>query len=301
MAHSPALDAAGLLQPGSRLLLTPNSGKCKTAYAMQLLEDEKELVLVNPICANKIVHSILDKRLIPSLSEYCVARAEVKRGDSRFDFQLQHRINSDKELLLEVKFVPTVDIASDAPEPLRKAHFIVRSSGFKGDGTYSRSALFPVDRRQQKHCGRPVVSERAIRHVMGLQSLQKKGINCCVLFLVGRGDAQGFRPCHESCPVFSEELLKAQTAGVKVVAAQVKWDWKGRAAFTRELPVFMHGVSAKQAGMGLEANSGKKLQRSMQERRVSKAALKPKQPRKSLKRPLAHDVHMPEKLHLTHA
>merc|ERR1712205_181820 len=69
--------------------------------------------------------------------------------------------------------------------------------------------------------------------------LQEKGTSCCVLFLICRGDAESFRPCHESCPLFAQELSKAHRAGVKVLAAQVKWDWNGNATYKRELPVTM--------------------------------------------------------------
>jgi len=236
-AHSPALDAAGLLRPGCKLLVTRNSKKCKTAYAIQLVEDEGELVLANPICANRIVRNLLDHQLIPSLSSYHVTSSEVQCGKSRFDFQLQHCKDSERKMFLEVKHVSTVDIASDACEPPRKPHFIVRSSGSLKMKTYTRSALFPVDKAHQQFKGKPVVSERAIRHVSELRKLQERGVECCVLFLVCRGDAESFRPCHECCSLFSQELMNAQSAGVKIVAAQVRWNWKGNAIFKRELPV----------------------------------------------------------------
>lgn len=245
MAHSPSLDAAGLLRPGSRLLVTRNAATCKTPYAMQLLEHEGELLLVNPLCANKIVHNILDRGLIRRLSGYKVACSEVTVGDSRFDFKLQHRTNSKKEMLVEVKHVSSVDIAKDAPEPPCKPHFIVRAKGSRADGTYKRAALFPVDKAHQTFGTRAVVSERAIKHVTGLKALQRKGRDCCVLFLVCRGDAESFRPCHERCPVFAEELIKARQAGVKVIAAQISWDWSGRAIFKRDLPVLMTASRTK--------------------------------------------------------
>lgn len=279
MAHSPSLDAAGLLQPGSRLLVTRNSEKCKTPYAMQLLEDEGELLLVNPLCANKIVHNILDQGLIRGLSAYKVARAEVTVGDSRFDFKLQHRKDASKEMLLEVKHVSSTDIAKDAPEPPRKPHFIVRAKRSRADGTYKRAALFPVDRAQQKVGKRAVVSERAIKHVTGLRTLQEKGTSCCVLFLVCRGDAESFRPCHERCPVFAEELLKARRAGVRVLAAQIAWDWRGRAAFKKELPVVMRPFAAQNASAKLSkavvAKGSSNSRLSVCKRPASKITAKP--------------------------
>lgn len=243
MAHSPALDVAGLLQPGKRMLLRRNSPSCKTPYAMQLLEDEGELVLANPMSANRIAKTLIDAQLIPALRMFKVLRTEVTRGDSRFDLHLQHRKDSTRELLVEVKHVSTVDVASDAPEPSRKSHFIVRGKGSIADGTYARTALFPVDRAQQKHGAEDVVSARAIKHVIGMRKLQGKGFDCCVLFLIGRGDAESFRPCEERCPVFSREIGRAVAAGVKVLAPQVTWDWKGTARFKRMLPVRIPSVS----------------------------------------------------------
>eukprot|EP00747_Dinoflagellata_sp_TGD_P208280 gnl/TRDRNA2_/TRDRNA2_81794_c0_seq3.p1 gnl/TRDRNA2_/TRDRNA2_81794_c0~~gnl/TRDRNA2_/TRDRNA2_81794_c0_seq3.p1 ORF type:complete len:338 (-),score=52.48 gnl/TRDRNA2_/TRDRNA2_81794_c0_seq3:50-1063(-) len=236
MAHSPALDVAGLLLPGSRLLVTRNAATCKTPYAIQLVEDEGELALANPSRANHIVRDLLDRQLVPTLRDYKVAKAEVSRGDSRFDFQLLNR-RTGKELLLEVKHVSTVDTAADAPEPPRKKHFVVRARASRADGSYARAALFPVDRAQQRFKGKHVVSERAIRHVAGMRKLQGKGVDCCILFLVTRGDASSFRPCEERCPVFAAELRHASEAGVRVVAPQISWDWHGNARFKTELPV----------------------------------------------------------------
>ena len=42
-----------------------------------------------------------------------------------------------------------------------------------------------------------MVSERAIKHLRNLAKLEKKGEDAKVLFVVSRGDCDGFRACHE--------------------------------------------------------------------------------------------------------
>eukprot|EP00933_Yihiella_yeosuensis_P061159 TRINITY_DN63983_c0_g1_i1.p1 TRINITY_DN63983_c0_g1~~TRINITY_DN63983_c0_g1_i1.p1 ORF type:complete len:329 (+),score=60.31 TRINITY_DN63983_c0_g1_i1:157-1143(+) len=263
MAHSPALDAAGLLQPGTRLLLTKNPSTCKTPYAIQLLEDEGELVLANPICANRIANRLIEMQLIPALKMYKVVKAEVTRGDSRFDLLLQHRKDTSRELLVEVKHVSTVDVAADAPELSRKPHFVVRSKGSKSTGTYSKTALFPVDKAQKKRAGENVVSERAIKHIVGMQKLQTEGEECCILFIVTRGDAKSFRPCEERCPVFAREIRRAHDLGVKVLAPQISWDWKGNARFKQILPVKMPRSSAASSSKQAVPEPSRKVKKAV--------------------------------------
>ncbi len=106
-----------------------------------------------------------------------------------------------------------------------------------------RAAIFPHGSGTKP--GLPVISDRAIKHLHCLTSLQGstlrgKRVQSAVVFLVNRGDCAMCRPCHEADPLFAQMLQRAQRAGVVVVAQEVVWRDGGRGEVGRLLPVEFH-------------------------------------------------------------
>ena len=75
------------------------------------------------------------------------------------------------------------------------------------------------------------MSARAIKHVDELARIASGDIKdenndelgAAVLFVVGRGDAELFRPNVDGCASFARHLAAARDAGVRVLAHRVLW------------------------------------------------------------------------------
>ena len=110
----------------------------------------------------------------------------------------------------------------------------------KGKGRqYTRTALFPIGGgANQEFDGKPVISERACKHLRNLQSmLEEDDVTPVVLFIVNRSDCEKVRPCREKCPVFAKVFREAINAGVKALAVRVRWTEEGECFFDGVLPV----------------------------------------------------------------
>ncbi|KAL3760420.1 hypothetical protein ACHAWU_005955 [Discostella pseudostelligera] len=174
---------------------------------------------------------------------------QVTLGDSRVDFQIsltqtRNSVDSSHRVVFEVKNVVCADFESGTePTPSGPGDCIIvappstSSSNNKKEG-YQRSALFPWGRtRGQKFDGRPVVSERACKHLRNLQSLLDENVTPVVLFIVNRSDCQSVRACREKCPVFAEILEDVVRSGVKALAVRVRWTEEGQCFFDGIIPV----------------------------------------------------------------
>ena len=98
--------------------------------------------------------------------------------------------------------------------------------------------------------GEKVVSARAIKHVDELAKIARgeikdennETLGAAVLFVVGRQDAEFFRPNVDGCASFARHLASGKDAGVRVLAHRVVWgegDDIGKAFWGGELPVEM--------------------------------------------------------------
>ncbi|KAL7441954.1 hypothetical protein ACHAXH_006079 [Discostella pseudostelligera] len=174
---------------------------------------------------------------------------QVTLGDSRVDFQISltqthNNGESSHRVVFEVKNVVCADFESGTePTPSGPGDCIIvappstNSINEKKEG-YQRSALFPWGRtRGQKFDGRPVVSERACKHLRNLQSLLNEDVTPVVLFIVNRSDCQSVRACREKCPVFAELLEEVVRSGVKALAVRVRWTEEGQCFFDGIIPV----------------------------------------------------------------
>jgi DNA-binding sugar fermentation-stimulating protein len=150
---------------------------------------------------------------------------------TRADFVVTH--SDDTQRVVEVKTVVDTDYSSETsmdPSKL-KGVFVSQSC------PYRRTGLFPWGNSKQKGpSNEPVVSARAIKHVMELTDIVKKSETqsrgaedsapekATIVFLVIRSDAEVFRPNVEACPSFCRYLKQAEDAGVEILVPRVRWE-----------------------------------------------------------------------------
>ena len=87
LCHSPALGCAGLIVPGSDVLVTPKSSKAdtKSKYSLDLVDVGPSIVGVNPMMCNKVRISPSEHFLFYSIPDGpdC-PRARTSRGITCF-------------------------------------------------------------------------------------------------------------------------------------------------------------------------------------------------------------------------
>lgn len=88
-----------LLFPGAMLLLAPSRGG-KMSHTVMAIESPDGPILLHTHLNNNVARWLMEKRLVPGLSEASVVRAEYPFGNSRFDFLLRR---GDRKILVEVK------------------------------------------------------------------------------------------------------------------------------------------------------------------------------------------------------
>lgn len=93
LAHTPALDADGLVSQGKTVLCQPCSNtNRKTSYTIECAIDEKGTIIgLKPLMANELFSRITNMQL----------NKEVKKNNSRFDF-----VSQSNGIYIEVKGVP---------------------------------------------------------------------------------------------------------------------------------------------------------------------------------------------------
>lgn len=173
-----------LQKPGSTIWISkvPPESDRKLRYDWHLIETAPgTLVGVNTSLANKIVHEALLEKRIPEFQSYDKIRPEVKYGqNSRIDFLLEDSTASKASpCYLEVKNVNHIDL----------------------DG---HTALFP-----------DAVTKRGTKHLEELIELVKQGKRACVLYLMQRGDCDGFKAAADIDPVFAKTMQRAHQSGVE--------------------------------------------------------------------------------------
>ena len=277
LAHSPALDVGGLCVPNTTVFMSVRPPGGKTSHSIELVlapapncltvdHDSGILVGAHPQLGEKLAESVLQKGLLQDVIGYGEARLDTSKrsstkknkkqdveheedgvvlrrqctyGDSRVDFELidhSKKAEAKSLSLIEVKNVVCSDVAATlAPEKTGPNHCVIISE--KKD--YSRTAIFPWGRIGQTFKGKKVVSERAIKHLRNLGNLTAtdNNINAIVLFVINRSDCEGFRACHEQCPMFAAELKAASEKGCTVTSFRVRWTREGKAYFDGIMPV----------------------------------------------------------------
>ncbi len=189
-------------------------------------------------------------------------------GDSRIDFELveapttesnssDQTITRNLRALIEVKNVVCSDYsAKHAPVKTGPNHCVIiapetiqqkgNSKKDYAEQEYQRSGIFPWGRVGQTFEGKKVVSERAIKHLRNLATLnnveggidvEKGSCQTVVLFVLNRSDCVRMRACHEACYVFANELKAVHDKGTKVLCFRTRWTKDGKAYFDGMVPV----------------------------------------------------------------
>lgn len=188
----------------------PGAPPRKTRWTLRLVEspDGSRLVSLDTGLPNQLVGAALEAGALGEFEGWRLARAEVTRGRSRFDFLLQRATGagdggteaggpeggdyptaSPAELLLEVKSVTLVE---------------------------NRVGLFP-----------DAVTARGRRHVEELAALARAGTAAAVLFVVQRDDVEEVRAARSIDPAFAEALEEARRAGVRVLGRRCRVEADG--------------------------------------------------------------------------
>ncbi len=212
-AHCPNTGPmTGVCQVDAPVLISKSDNpKRKLAYTWEAIQLEGAAgdliwVGVNTSLPNRVMRTVLEKRLLPELGPYSHLKSEVKYGsqNSRIDFLLTG-LDSD----------PT-----DAPPIAPK-----RGSKFKDEpGIYIEVknttwsdrtlALFPdtVTTRGQKHL-------EELTEIVKTPSLTHPDINhrAVMIYFINREDCDRFAPGDERDPRYGELLRTARQAGVEIL------------------------------------------------------------------------------------
>lgn len=176
-----------LLQTGATVYLEDFQGRMgsrKMRYSLVAVDKVTDwgvmTVNMDSQAPNKVAHESLKEGRIPleGMGNLTLIRPETKYGDSRFDFYLEDDLGN--RAFVEVKGV-TLE--------------------------YDGHASFP-----------DAPTERGARHVRELASALKEGYKAYILFVIQMKPVYDIRPNEEHDPVFSEELRKAVSEGVRAVA-----------------------------------------------------------------------------------
>ena len=176
-------------EPGRRVFLSQApSGARRTAYTWELIAMPRSFVVVNTQLANAVVAAAVSRGRIPELGGYLELAREVPYGEnSRIDLRLRHPHR--RECFVEVKSCTLVD-----------------------DGV----AMFP-----------DAVTVRGRKHLRELTGELRRGGRCCLVYLVQRMDARGFRVAGQIDAAYADELHRAVAAGLEVLVYAAAIDLKG--------------------------------------------------------------------------
>ena len=184
-AHCPNTGSMlSLLNKGNKVWFSETDNpKRKLKYTLEIIEVEKKLVGINTFLANKIILEALNKKKIKSLTEYKNIKPEVQFSNkTRFDFLIS---NNKHKCFLEIKNV-----------------------------TLSRKnkiAEFPDS-----------ITSRGTKHLKELVAAQKKGFECCILYLIQREDCTSFKIANDIDEKYKFAFDEALKSGVRILCYDCK-------------------------------------------------------------------------------
>ena len=184
-AHCPNTGSMmGLLNKGNLAFISKATNtKRKLKYTLEIIKVGKNLVGINTLLTNKIVHEALNLKKIKSLDKYNNIVPEVKfSNNTRFDFMIS---NNHKRCFLEVKNVTL----------LRKKEV----------------AEFP-----------DAATSRGTKHLIELINAKYKGFDCYMLYLVQREDCNSFKIAEDLDTKYKIAFDKAIKSGVKILCYDCK-------------------------------------------------------------------------------
>ena len=167
----------GLTEPGAEVWLLPSGDpRRKLAWSWELIRIGDHLVGVNTTQANALAVEAIERGRIPALAGYQRLRREQRYG-----------VASRIDLLLE--------------DPGRPICYVEVKNVHLRRG---RLAEFPDS-----------VTARGARHLAELAAMAAKGHRAVMLYVVQRGDCEGFRVAADIDPVYDLAFAKARAAGVE--------------------------------------------------------------------------------------
>lgn len=185
-AHCPNPGAmTGCAEPGWEAALSHSPDpRRKLPYTLEMVNNGSVWIGVNTQRANRIVAEALAQRAIPELGDYTRIRSEVRYGEGSRVDFLLE--GSAGAIYLEVKSVT-----------LRLGEMLA----------------FPDS-----------VTERGRRHLEELTAIRRAGGRAAMLFVLQRGDGEGFRAAAEIDPAYARALEAGRTAGVEVLIYRAELD-----------------------------------------------------------------------------
>ena len=179
-----------LLEKGNKVYFTESKNeKRKLKYTLQIIEKNNTKFCVNTHITNKIIKYSLENRLINSLKDYSIVRAEKKFGkDTRFDFFLTN-LKNGKKAFLEVKSVSLCR---------HKYH-----------------AEFP-----------DAITERGTKHLKNLILANQQGYESYLLFLIQIEGCKTFGIASDIDPLYFNMFKKAIKKNVNVLCYDCKFSNK---------------------------------------------------------------------------
>jgi len=169
----------GVAEPGSEVWLShSNNPKRKLAWSWELVRVGNHLIGINTSNPNGLVAEALALHKIPELAGYEVHRREVRYG-----------LNSRIDLLLESPGKPICYVE------VKNVHL-----------KRGPLAEFP-----------DCVTARGAKHLVELAAMVREGHRAVMLYVVQRGDCQGFKPAEDLDPAYAAGLKLALAAGVEAL------------------------------------------------------------------------------------
>lgn len=174
----------GTLSKGRAVLLDGPypEGKRKLRWTCLAVRTPRAWVGTVTTLVNRAFPLLLDAGHFPELGEVVEQRAEVKEGDSRFDWELR---------------------GADGRRTLVECKCVTLARGTR--------AMFP-----------DAVTTRGTKHLRGLTALADGGERCAVVFIAQRGDVRSFEAAREVDPTFADALDVARRSGVQILAVGMR-------------------------------------------------------------------------------
>jgi sugar fermentation stimulation protein A len=187
----------GCSQPGRPVFLSHHDNpKRKLKYTWELIDMPTSLVGVNTLMPNRLVAHCLRNGDLPGLDGYSEVKTEVRIGArTRLDIMLSRP--TGRPCYVEIKNCTLVEAGT---------------------------AMFP-----------DAPTARGRKHLEELARLRSTGARAIIFYLIQRCDARAFAPAAFIDPEYAGLLRDVVTAGVEVMAFDVKMDLS-RIALGRSIP-----------------------------------------------------------------
>jgi sugar fermentation stimulation protein A len=223
IAHTPALGCAGLIATDCTVFVGLRSGAPGVSkYIVYCALDGDNLVGVHPTLANQLVRSLIERGLIcPGLGPL---QSEAIEGDCRFDFCAE---DEGRKTFIEVKSA----IIGDYVDCLNRWRTIQLLAA-KAAGA-PKMAIFPYGTERKEG----LVSERALKHVVGLTRLATEGHRSILIYVTQRTDCDYIRISTLDAVYRKAVMEDAKAAGVEIIGVALHWGTDGSVYFHEELEI----------------------------------------------------------------